>query len=138
MIPPFGHCQTTRTDTIILLKENQSQIIFLNPQNKTVYQIKIDGCWITTGQRCDWVLITQNMTTYYIELKGNKLEKALSQLEATIRQLNQQFKQTKRLAFVVLSHCPTSSTEIQKLKIKFRENFQATLEIKSQRHTHSL
>ncbi len=66
----FPDCETITTNPKILLRENRSEIVFENPKKLELCIIKVDGCAITDGIRCDYTLTANNVKEeFYIEFK---------------------------------------------------------------------
>lgn len=129
-------CCSIKSDKIIPIREHKSLFHFLNPEEKQVKYIIVDGCAIVEGNKCDYLLIDSNSVEHFIELKGRDIKHALEQLETSIRQLG---KKKPRYAFIVSTRCPLSGTDIQNAKKKFNRDFGATLVIKNRfcEHSHS-
>lgn len=68
--------------------ENQCTHIGENPSSHSVRQFKIDGGVFpkgTTPQRCDYLLLNDvKKDSYYIELKGSDIPKAVQQIDSTV------------------------------------------------------
>ena len=68
--------------------ENGCTHIGKNVNHNVVRQFKVDGEVLQEGHadsRCDYVLLNdEKKTSYYIELKGSDLKKAIQQVEDTI------------------------------------------------------
>jgi len=114
----YGTCECELIDKRIVLSENKSKVTFLNINNKRIKKIIIDGCVITSGIRCDYLLVDNNRYLF-IELKGSDVYHAISQIHQTIRTLK--IKSSEKEGLVVTHRCPISSTEIQVLKKKMRK-----------------
>lgn len=75
-----------------------------------VRQFKIDGGVFTDGTtpRCDYLLLNDDRhTSYYIELKGSDLPKAIEQLEHTISMISPSipdYKVFRRIVYRTGSH----------------------------------
>ena len=71
--------------------ENGCKHIGRNVSGHEIRQFKIDGEVIAKNAdtvRCDYLLLNDEAKrAYYIELKGSDLEKAIQQIEATVRML---------------------------------------------------
>lgn len=71
--------------------ENGCKHIGRNVSGHEIRQFKIDGEVITKNAdtaRCDYLLLNDDAkSAYYIELKGSDLEKAIQQIESTVRML---------------------------------------------------
>jgi len=127
----FGECEVSTEKSIIVLKENKSQLVIRNSHNEKVRQVKVDGCAIKDGQRCDFLIIGSNNSEYFVELKGCDVEHAIKQLERTINILGSKIKSIKRYSIIISSRCPLLTPKIQKLKLHFRKNLMSELIIKN-------
>lgn len=130
-------CISISNEKIIPLKENKSCFRFLNPEQKDIRCILVDGCAITDGLRCDHLIIDANGMEHFIELKGHDISHAVKQLENSIQQLSPH-KRTK-YAFIVSTRCPSSGTDIQIFKKRFKQKYNSELIIKNLvcEHSHS-
>jgi hypothetical protein len=82
MTPP-PKCIEDITHSKVKVEENSRKATFKNP-NATKYQrVKIDGCVITEGPRCDYIVREIGSTTVFVELKGRDVEHACHQLLST-------------------------------------------------------
>ncbi len=80
-------CEVTCTDKEIVFKDpgnSRCRMIFLNPNQRKVAKITVDGCKIKDGKRCDFMLVTDTEENY-IELKGKNVLHACEQIEVTIK-----------------------------------------------------
>ncbi len=63
-------------------------IIRQNKLRSGVRQYKIDGNIIKAGNKCDYLVLNDDLkTAYLIELKGNKIHDAIKQLEDTLQMM---------------------------------------------------
>jgi hypothetical protein len=113
-------CSQEVTHRRILFEENKRKFIGYNPDEKPVIRVVIDGCLMTTGIRCDFLLVEKEKHLgCFIELKGSDIDHALDQLQTTINQIDSPSgtfiskKFSKRFAFVVSSQVPQTTTGIQ-------------------------
>jgi len=134
----FGKCETRVRDRRIVLRERRRKITFLNPAHQVVRRVQIDGCVITEGLRCDYLLIAKRTSEHYVELKGCDVGHAVSQLEATIVAVSEDAQGAPKYAYVISSRCPLMASDIQKLKLSFRRSFNSTLVVKNSRYEHVL
>jgi hypothetical protein len=113
----FGECEVATTESRIVLAEKRSKVTFLNEKKARIQRILIDGCVITNGIRCDYLLITKEDMNY-VELKGSDIKHGIAQLSATIKIIgNPDGKRVK--CFLITYRTPVSSTEIQGLQKSF-------------------
>ena len=47
-------CTWEVTDKLLVVKENKCKCVFSNPNQHLLTKIKVDGCQITDGIRCDY------------------------------------------------------------------------------------
>jgi hypothetical protein len=137
----FGACETELRDKKIVLRDEQSRsfnsMIFNNLSQKPVRKILIDDCVIKKGIRCDYLLIA-NAMEHFVELKGNKVEHAIEQIEQTIKQVSEDRQQQPKWCFVISSRCPLLTTKIQEIKLRFKKRYNAIFVIKNNRLEHDL
>jgi len=67
----------------IVFKENRSKLTILNPNRLIGKRLEVDGCEITEGIRCDYLLLIKSLEMF-IELKGQDIHHAIEQLERTM------------------------------------------------------
>lgn len=124
-------CTKESTDKILTLEENKRKCVFLNPDRCPLTKVTVDGCQITDGAKCDYLVLDHYQNEYYVELKGKDLPHAIEQLEATIRQLSSPKKGIRKSAFIVASRHPSNDTSIQKTKALFKKKYQTELTSKN-------
>ncbi|MEL7075230.1 MAG: hypothetical protein AAFY63_05000 [Cyanobacteria bacterium J06643_13] len=131
----FGQCEETKKDTQIVLKDegsrnNKSKFRLQNSGKTKVRVVEVDNCVITTGKRCDYLLVLSDGRELYIELKGSQVNYAVEQIIASIPQLTAE-RSTEKLGFICSTRCPISSTETQKLKKIAKKKHNLKLAIKN-------
>jgi hypothetical protein len=78
-------CTSCSEERVFPLKEKRSQFRLDNPDLKTVCITEIDGCYITDGIRCDYLVVDcSRPAAYFVELKGSDFFHAIDQIDATI------------------------------------------------------
>ncbi|UTA69165.1 hypothetical protein [Emticicia sp. 21SJ11W-3] len=101
-----SNCENHNNDkrgTIVLTDIGKSQYKVFNPNKKRVSELKVDGCLIKIGERCDYLLLVsndsqfKNKDAYFVELKGSDLMKAISQIDASIETLKGKLNDFKRV-----------------------------------------
>jgi len=122
-------CILRLTDTRIKCEEKKRKIVFYNPSRISVSKIIVDGCQITKGVRCDF-LVTYGETENFIELKGEDIRHAFEQLIATINVLGDE-NCVNRNSYIISSRCPLTSPEIQNKKLLFKKKYNSNLIIKN-------
>ncbi|ELO0981386.1 hypothetical protein RZD42_000988 [Enterobacter asburiae] len=91
-----------------------------NDNQRKIDKMKVDGCVITKGVRCDWMFIDQlSKKEIYVELKGRDVEHAYTQITETVTQLTKS-KDTKN-GIIVCTKCPLTDTKTQVIKAKARK-----------------
>ncbi|MBN1639247.1 MAG: hypothetical protein JW866_09780 [Ignavibacteriales bacterium] len=123
----FGECEESTNFRNIVLQENRCKFTLVNNEGITIRKIKVDGCAIREGRRCDFLLILHDMTEYYVELKGCNVDQAIKQIIRTISLLSADKKRIPKYSFVVSTRCPLETTKIQQLKYRFKQNYNSKL-----------
>ncbi|GAA5187628.1 hypothetical protein GCM10023345_26720 [Acinetobacter kookii] len=138
-------------------KENKSSFRLHN-SNYYICEVKIDGGLINVGNKCDWlykvyendcksrlnnpmVNCPTNITctnqqlilkeTIFIELKGEDLEKAVLQIEAThdyLKNNHPDYLCKTKKAYAVTTRCPSKSSELDIIKRKLKKSSGITLD----------
>lgn len=95
-----------------------------NRRRAYVTHYRIDGTVITTGSRCDFLLMNEDRkAAYLIELKGSDLVKAAEQLEATAKELARELSGYDLRYRIVANKCRTQeiySAAYRKYQIRWR------------------
>jgi hypothetical protein len=121
-----------RHKKIALSGKKTGKLYLLNPQERKVEKVEVDGCAITDGLRCDWLVLINDRKPHkeiYVELKGSKISHAVEQLEATINNLSANRTRLAKRCLVVFSRNPMTGTDVQKNKVKFLKNFNAVFQL---------
>jgi len=119
MIPNNNICTTHGNDSIVKFEENLSVMYIQNSQRAPYITVKIDGCDITTGNKCDaGAILIKTEETLLIELKGSDIDHAVTQLTATLKNYSLTRKGNIK-CFIISSNNPNSSTKNQIVKTKF-------------------
>ncbi len=127
------------TDKRIVLKDKKrkSELTIQNLKQVQVIKVKVDGCEITKGLRCDYLFLA-NDVEHFVELKGQDLNHAYKQLRSTIKQLSKSPKHQKKVSFIICTRSPMSAASIQNERVKFKRDFGSDLIVKSSPCTYSL
>lgn len=138
----FGDCETVYNNSTKVLcdpgsKNNRSKFRLENPKKAKFRVVKIDGCVIKEGIRCDYLVILSNKYELYIELKGSNVKHAIEQITTTIQKITAD-KSSLKSGFIASTRCPITSPEIQILKKKLRKKYNAKLIIKNGEITHKI
>lgn len=133
-------CKTQIKNSKITFEDGKgkTKMCFDNPNKRSVTKVKVDGCAITSGKRCDFMLLDHNTVEHYIELKGKQIEYACDQIEETIKKLSTGIYSDQKYAFIVSTACPLTTTEIQIKKALFKRKYKSTLIIKNSICIHCL
>lgn len=123
-------CFEKTNNSKIVFEEKRSKITFNNTHRISLCRVKVDGCQITDGIRCDFLLV-EDEKEHYIELKGEDVTHAVDQIGQSILQLSVNPKNARKASYIISSRSPLSSPEIQILKAKFRRDFNSDLIIKN-------
>lgn len=125
----YSTCQPNQKK--VVSKESGNEHILYNNNEYPVFQYHIDGGIITgsQGERCDYILEVQKPEkglAYIIELKGSDLNKALSQIENTIRTYSSNLKGYKILPRVVIHKASTHQINGKKYR-DFKKSYPAVI-----------
>ena len=123
-------------------KENGKRFEIIS--NESFTKIRIDNCLIDSQkiEKCDFGFVRySNNDFYFVELKGNKIEKAYNQIIETIKFFENnliKIPHNKKFAFIISSSgIPKAQTRINNLKQDFAKGkFGVKLEIKNMVITH--
>jgi hypothetical protein len=126
----FAECETFIEHPIIVLKENNRRLRINNPGRQQIRRVHVDGCVITDGVRCDYLIIGQDNSEYFVELKGSDIEHAVKQLETTINRIGAKVKGIQRYSIVVSSRCPLFTPRVQQIRVHFKKNLNSEFMIK--------
>jgi hypothetical protein len=121
-----------RGKTIALSGKRTTRLYLSNPEELEVEKIEVDGCAITEGLRCDWLVLIndrQPQEEIYVELKSSKIDHAVEQLEATIKKLSNNRVQVDKRCLIVSRRGPKIGTDVQKHIAKFRKKFNAAFQL---------
>ena len=132
-----AHCLTEVDHTIIKFTEKRSSFQVNNKNKRAVVRHKVDGCLITVGKKCDWLLVDKlTGNEIYIELKGSDVDVALKQLCASVDVLGQ--KGTKKFGYIVCTRSPISSPAIQKMQKAVMKSHYLNLRVRTVSHTEEI
>lgn len=123
-------CTTQTKQKIITFSEKRSTLILNNTNQVEVTCIVVDGCEITSGIRCDHLMLAKEIE-HFIELKGQDLMHAIEQLIASIKALSSNAARQPKISYIICTRSPLNSAQIQNLQVQFRKNFNSQLIIKS-------
>lgn len=128
-------CISLTKDSQIKFEENKRKIIFQNPSRRSYKKVKVDGCTIKTGLKCDDLLVSQDeYEERYVELKGIDVMHAIDQLEQTILKIGE-FDNNRHSYVIFTNVAPAYTTSIQKKQRYFRQKYKSELLIKEKQHT---
>ena len=120
-----GDCSKLVNHKNIVVSEKRSKFKILNDSLKSINKVKVDGCLITNGKRCDYLfeICSDNVEkVFYVELKGKDIKKALEQIKATINycDIYHEHRDKQKYAFIVTTRTPQIDSTIQRLKRNLR------------------
>ncbi len=125
----------SNNNSTIRLQEKGVKFYLKNPDTKTVdvSLIKGEDTAEKDGQeRCDYIAKAKKLEkieVVYVELKGNHINKAISQIETTHKALNNQLKADKWKAFVVSNkRLPKTNSKEQNNKVIFLKKYYIRLD----------
>jgi hypothetical protein len=102
-------CDTRKT-IVVRDSGNKQEYRVTNDNGKEICKIKVDGCLIKEGERCDYLILScEDKSAFFVELKGHDLQKALSQIDSSINKLKDEIpelQEFKIYARIVLNRTP--------------------------------
>jgi hypothetical protein len=120
----YKNCRQLKTDKLIVVEEKKKKFTLDNQNRKNIYQVKVDGCLIAEGCKCDYLFEVDEITkVYYVELKGKDISHAFEQLVSTVKFCNSTHQKILRECHIVMSSSPKISTKIQILKKKLKNKY---------------
>lgn len=132
-----AHCVVVSTNSIEKFEEKRSVLNIKNASRRELLRMKVDGCLIVEGRKCDWLLVDKKTNTeVYIELKGVDVGEGVKQLTSSVEALTKNPK--KKYGYVVCTRCPISSPAIQKLQKALLKSHSLTLRVKKTVHTEDI
>lgn len=120
-------CNKCNNNRVIKVSENKSSFIITNLSRKYINTIQVDGCFISSGNKCDYLFeilegICDNDVSkvLYVELKGTDIEHAIKQLKATINHCNSIHANSIKECYIIAVRVPKAGPKTQVLKKKFK------------------
>ena len=125
------NCRVTSKNKTYTFKEQRSSLTLENINLVDSTRVQVDGCEINDdGIRCDFLHLAKDIEMY-IELKGQDIPHAISQIERTMKILSSNLQKQVKVSYIICTRSPMSSTEIQYYDRQFRRKYNSKLIIKS-------
>lgn len=131
-------CKKTINGSTIKLKDSDggpSIFRITNNNNSKISVFVIDNCQITTGERCDYLILPNERASIFVELKGNDVKKGISQIESTLLKLKGDLPAGNLYAVIVSTRCPLSNSEVMRHQDIFKRKYSCTLRVKSREYS---
>lgn len=130
----FQRCGWLRTDKLLVVEEAGKKFTVKNEAQKKINKVKVDGCLITEGKKCDYLFEVNNekpeiVHVLYVELKGKNIEHAYEQLLSTMQFCKIRHAKAKKECHIVASRIPKATTETQRLQKILKKDYGANLKI---------
>lgn len=122
------------------LRDHKSKSSFEidNAERKRFSVTRVDGCYITGNvEKCDYMVSVPNGRSgvvHLVELKGKKVDKAISQLESTLEKLPEHLNCYAKECYAVTTAFPKGRPDNMKKKKDFRKKNRANLNIKNMKY----
>lgn len=129
----FDHCRTVTKVSNIKVEENKRKAVFSNPASASYDVFRVDGCVITEGERCDFLVRKEKTHSALVELKGADIEKAVDQLEKSLNHANvKSLLRGSLTAVAVVSkvRVPNADFYLLKTKKRFLSQYKCTFHAK--------
>ena len=112
-------------------KRGRQKHIAKNNKGHSVNHYTVDGKILTTGLKCDFLLMNETkMDAYLIELKGSDLVHAAKQLDATHKALTKSLSGYNVLYRIISNRCSTHEIRDSEF-LKFKNRWKSKLKCKS-------
>jgi hypothetical protein len=132
-----AHCIVETTNSIEKFEERRSVLNIKNSARREMLRVKVDGCLIVEGKKCDWLLIDKETNTeIFIELKGADVGEGIKQICASAAALSK--KPKNKFGYIVCTRSPISSPAIQKLQKEILKSHALTLRVKTRVHSENI
>src|SRR6266436_3788941 len=125
-----GQCGPISHKIIKLSGPRTSTLYLTNPLQRTAQRWVVDGCQITAGRRCDWLVCVNDAhgtEEVFVELKGVDFHGAIEQLETTLNQLRCSNRAQHPRCLVALTRNPMAGTDVAREQVRFKNKYQARL-----------
>lgn len=126
----FGPCERITRDPIKPFEQRRSKITFNNPVRNRIKEVDVE-CLHLEGKSCDGLLIELDNAEieHFIELKGNKVFEGIKQIENTIKLISKDAKRLQKFAYISSTRSPHTDPTIERIKKKFRADYNSKLTI---------
>lgn len=134
----FDRCTTVTKGKCVVVQEKKSRFELINKKGLEVKKVQVDGCLIRDHrEKCDWIISLEAPTkrAMFIELKGKDIDKAISQLKATLSHTKSKYDQYQRECYAVTTRIPKHGTTTRRKCMDFHKATKTTLSIKNLRIT---
>lgn len=107
-----NQCAIFSEEKILVVQENRCEYRVHNLNKKQLCKVTIDGCYITEGIKCDYLVINCNdNNAYFVELKGSDIFHGIEQLEATISRMRANIANCQIYSRIVLTKVSVPNIE---------------------------
>lgn len=113
-------CTLIQSHSKIQVEENGMKACFNNLERLNYTVTKVDGCLITKGRRCDYLVSKTNIASVLVELKGKSVEHAINQLLESISHPKvKPLLNSKIGCLIIASQSPSFNRFIREAQTKF-------------------
>jgi len=109
--------------------DDKVEIKFSNPDAHNVEKVRVDGCAIKEGAKCDWLIVCRDLSIcHFVELKSkSNVEHGHTQLKSSISHpvIKSFIGGLKRRCWLVTSQRHPNSPELQQLKRHYKKDYQS-------------
>ena len=126
----FGNCAESSNDPFKVFVERRSKITFRNQGRKSILQVDVP-CLKLESKSCDGLLIEleNNNIEHFVELKGNKVFDGIEQIMSTIVSISLNPQSQVKHSYIISTRSPRIDSKIQKIKLKFKKDYNSSLTI---------
>lgn len=126
----FGNCAKISNDPVKVFEERRSKITFRNQRRRSILQVDVP-CLNLEGKSCDGLIIERdnNNIEHFVELKGNKVFDGIEQIKSTIDSISLNPQSQVKHSYIISTKSPRIDSKIQKIKLKFKKDYNSSLTI---------
>jgi hypothetical protein len=129
-------CCITRNHPKIALRDRKggsANATFLNEARRDITVCVVDGCLITDGRKCDYLIQDNGHWTILLELKGSDLEGAVEQIDQTLAHAAMRSKLRGKLGALVVCtkvRVPNATAYLLRCKQRYMKSHKLSFQTK--------
>ncbi len=133
----FQICSKVSSNKIVTAEEKGKKFQIYNSAGQKIIKVTVDGCVVNdSSERCDYIFEIGKPVqhAFFVELKGNDIRKACSQLYTTLTRFSNRYSGVQTEACIVASNTKIPNTKLTQEKNRFKNDFGVKLTMKSRKY----